>query len=106
MPFDLDAAVAEVAAGREPFRFTFGGENYELPPRMDIRALGMFTKGDVHDGLRLLLGADQFERMLASPAVFSDEAFGKLVEAYAAHQNTTVGESSASTSSSPSMAER
>jgi hypothetical protein len=108
MPFDLDAAVAEAVAtaGLEPFRFTFGGEDYELPPRMDIRALGSFTKGDVYDGLRLMLGPDQHERLLASPAVFSDDAFQKLIEAYAEHQGTTIPESAASTSSSLSTAER
>jgi hypothetical protein len=105
MAFDLDAVAAEVDEA-EPFRFTFGGDSYELPPRIDIRAIALLTKGEVGDALKVLLGPDQYERLLASPAVFNDTRFAALVEAYAQHQSVSTGELSASTSSSASTAEQ
>lgn len=99
MPFDLDAVAAEAAENGQPFEFTFGGDRYELPPRIDIRAIAFLAKGDVFDALRTLLGADQIDRLMAADAVFNDAVFAKLIEAYAAHQNVTTPESLASTSS-------
>lgn len=99
MPFDLDAVVAEGEGTAEPFCFTFGGDSYQLPPRIDIRAIALLTKGEVGDALKVLLGPDQYQRLLASPAVFDDTKFAALVEAYAQHQSVSTGESSASTSS-------
>ena len=106
MAFDLDKVAAEADGTAEPFEFTFGGDLYQLPPRMDVRALGLFTKGEVGDALKIMLGVDQYARLLESPAVFDDTRFAALMEAYAAHQGTTAGESSASTSSSKNMAVR
>lgn len=99
MPFDLDAVVAEGEGNPEPFEFTFGGDSYQLPPRIDIRAIGRLQQGDVLDALKVMLGDEQHARLMASPAVFNDTRFAALLEAYAAHQNTTAGESSASTPS-------
>ncbi len=98
MAFDLDKVAAE-ADGGEPFEFTFGGDLYQLPPRIDVRALGLLQAGRVLDALHALLGAEQTERLMAVDAVFDDRRFAALMEAYAEHQNTTVGESSASTNS-------
>lgn len=95
--FDLDAAVRE--AGGEPFAFDFGGEHYELPPQVDLRAAAAFSDARLEDGLRLLLGAEQWQRLQASPAVFSVSALKALLDAYGAHMGQTVGESQASTGS-------
>jgi hypothetical protein len=99
MPFDLDAVAAEAAGTGEPFTFTFGGDQYELPARFDVRVIALIGKGDVYDALRTLLGKDQTDRLMASDAVFNDKVFAALIEAYAEHQNVSTGESLASTSS-------
>jgi hypothetical protein len=98
--FDLDA-VAREAAG-EPFRFRFGGEDYELPSHVDIRAIAKLSIGQFYEALQLMLGDEQWQRMLAADAVFDDQTLRSLMEAYAAHSGTELGESSASTGSSRS----
>ena len=95
--FDFDALAAEETG--EPFRFRFGGEDYELPSRIDVRAVAAMAAGRMDDSLRMLLGADQWTRLQASPAVFNDHTFEALLDRYLAHEGTTMGESSASTSS-------
>lgn len=89
--FDLDAVAAE-ANGTEPFRFTFGGEQYEMPAVVDIRVVAALTTGDVGAALRRLLGEDQWARMEASDAVFDQARFKALLEAYMAHGGSTLGE--------------
>lgn len=106
MAFDLDKVVSE-ADGPEPFEFTFGGDLYQIPGRMDARVMacirqngsGELVDADMHTMLRLLLGVDQFKKLMDSPAAFTIEHMGALFSEYAAHQNVTAGESSASASS-------
>lgn len=95
--FDLDAVANE--ANGEPFRFRFGGEDYELPPSIDIRAVVAMQAGRLDEGLRALLTPAQWERVQASPSVLSGKVLLSLFEAYARHSGLTVGESSGSTSS-------
>lgn len=103
--FDLDAFIA-AEGEEEPFRFRFAGESYVLPPRLDVRALGALAAGKIFDGLRLMLGDEQWDRLQAAQATFDDRALKALFERYAAHTGTTMGEPSASTSSSPATATR
>lgn len=99
MNIDLDALVEEDEPG-EPFGFTFDDYDYELPPEMDIRAVAAIASGRLDDGLRMLLGPDQWQRLQDSPKVLSSKTLTRLFEAYAAHTNgVSVGESSASTGS-------
>ena len=99
--FDLDAMAAE-AEGREPFRFMFGGVEYELSPDLDFRVVAQLNKGLIYEGLARLLGAEQWERMQASDQLLTEDMLAKLFEAYQAHTGTSLGELSASTSSSVS----
>lgn len=101
--FDLDALIAEAAA--EPFTFLFGGEEYVCPPTIDIRAVSALAAGDLVGALRIMVGDDQWARLEASPQTLGVAAIGKLIEAYAEHQGVSVGESSGSSSSSPSTEE-
>lgn len=98
--FDLDA-VARDATG-EPFRFRFDGEEYELPPQMDFRAVARLTVGQLYEAMELALGADQWQRVLDAEAVLTMDAITKLFEAYSLHGGLALGESSASTGSSRS----
>lgn len=95
--FDLDA-VANEAEGI-PFEFTFGGEKYQLPPRVDFFAAAAFAEGDRKLGMHRLLGDEQWDRMCASAAVFDDSKLMALLDAYRAHIGASVGESDASTDS-------
>jgi hypothetical protein len=100
--FDLDALVRE--AETDPFVFTFGGEDYELPSQPDIRAVAAMTAGRLDQALTLLLGPDQWERMQSAEAVFDMTSLQALMEAYVAHGGTSLGNSQAPTSSSKSTA--
>ena len=95
--FDLDA-LANEATG-EPFRFKFGGEDYELPPTMDIRAVAAMSAGRLDAALRTMLGAEQWARLEAAPAVLNGQMLMSLFERYAKHSGFTVGEASGSTGS-------
>lgn len=96
-PFDLDAVVAEQEPP-EPFEFTFGGETYSLPGEPDVRAFAALTAERLDEGLRLLLGAEQWKRMQDSPAHFRQSQLEALIVAYGAHVGADVGESQASSS--------
>ena len=96
MPFDLDAVVREVEG--EPFAFTFGGEEYVLPAQPDILGAAAATGGRLDVLLRRLLGDEQWDRMLASPATFTNEHLETLMDAYGAHLGIDMGNSQASPS--------
>src|SRR4051812_20719228 len=51
--FDLDALVRE--AEGDPFVFTFDGDDYELAPQPDVRAVAALSAGRLDDALRMLL---------------------------------------------------
>lgn len=95
--FDLDAIGAE--ARGEPFRFRFGGEEYELPPSIDMLAVPAMVSGDILGGFRRLFTADQWERLKASPATMDLPRVLELVRRYADHSGVSLGEFVASTSS-------
>lgn len=88
--FDLDAVVAEQR--REPFRFKFGGEEFELPPGIDLRAVPAITSGDLVGGFRLLFSAEQWSKLEQSTAVLDTVAVMELTKAYLAHSGVTLGE--------------
>lgn len=100
-PFDLDAAMAEGSdEGRPPFEFAFGGESFSLPLDPDLRAIALLDNEDFYNGLRLLLGAEQWDRLLALDAVFGAEAFKALILAWQSYvTGGAEGGSSASTGS-------
>lgn len=95
--FDLDAFVSEVT--EEPFRFRFGGEQYELPARFDIRAVAALAAGRLDDALRMLLGVAQWERIQAVDAVLDERGLKALLDRYMAHSGVDLGEPLASTGS-------
>lgn len=104
--FDLDGHLAQLIADEpEPkprFRFKFGGESYTLPPSIDLRAAASMQNGNLHDGLRALLGKEQWARLMESDATFDHNALVTLMEQYAKYTGAKLGESSGSTSSSKS----
>lgn len=102
--FDLDAVIRE--AEGDPFVFTFAGDDYELPSQPDIRAIAAMSAGRLDQALSSLLGAEQWEQLQAADAVFDTNALQALMEAYAAHGGTSLGNSQAPTSSSKSTAAR
>jgi hypothetical protein len=96
MAFDLDALARETEG--EPFTFTFGGDEYELPAQPDVRAITAASAGRVEEMLERLLGADQWARLQASPALLTQEMFKGLLTAYGEHLGIDVGNLSASPS--------
>lgn len=98
--FNLDAVIAEETG--KPFTFQFAGEKYTLPPSLDAPAAVLLASGDgtqMAEGLKRLLGAEQWGRIVASDQVLTVPAIGALLEAYTAHTGATPGESSASSRS-------
>lgn len=93
--YDLDAVIAE-REPRSPFTFRFGGEVYSLPAWPDLRAAAALDTGRIYDGLRLLLGAEQWARLQAAEAVFDEDAFVDMYRAYQRHIGAALGESGAS----------
>lgn len=102
--FDLDKLLDD-NEDRDPFAFTWDGEEYELPPVRDMRAIGAIAAGHIYDGLALLLGPDQWVRLQNSPKVLSAAKMRALLDEYNRYvDGLTVGESSASSRSSRSTA--
>jgi len=97
--YDLDAAVAEKHAGVAPFLFRWGGKKYEAPIDADLEAIEAFDRGDLLDGLRLLLGDEQWENMRASGTPIGVTALRLLVDQWMAHVGINPGEGPASSSS-------
>lgn len=93
-PLDLDALAAE--QDREPFRFVFGGEEYEIAAEVDILVGSLLKQRRNDDAMRRLLGDEQWERMHRSPAVLTMEKAQALVEGWLVHCGATMGESAAS----------
>lgn len=100
---DLDALVNE--AKGVPFRFKFGGDVYDLGSHMDVRAATLMTKGDIDAAMRILMGNEQWQRMMDSPQLLTAEAFVAIFNGFAAHSGVDLPNSSDSASSSPSTAE-
>lgn len=100
--FDLDAVAAESEA--EPFPFKFGGDVYELPAHIDLRASVAWAEGHILDAFTLLLGEDQWQQIQDSDAVLDDNQFLALMDAYQKHLGLRAGESKASSRSSRSTA--
>lgn len=95
-PFNLDAVIAE-RKPREPFRFIFDGEEYELAGDIDMRvAVSLSEPDQIAVALRQMLGIEQWKRIVASPKTFDVPAFAALMEAYAKHTGADVGELQAS----------
>ena len=97
MVFKLDSYERE--ANAEPFEFEFDGDVYTLPPDFDMRHASLFTEGRVLDGLEAILGAEQWERLNASPKILSVNRVNDLLEAWCEHIGVEVGESPASSRS-------
>lgn len=96
--FDLDALDAE-ANGRL-FEFRFGGELFTLPASPDMLAFAALAEGQLYSGLKLMLGDDQWQRMLAAKATFNAEKLAALMEQYLAHNGMSLGKSQGSTAPS------
>lgn len=85
MALDLDAVTAE-ATTTEPFKFTFGGEKYKVTAEnADMRIVIRMTDNELAEALRLMLGAEQYARLDASPEAFTDERLAALYEGWCAH---------------------
>jgi hypothetical protein len=108
--YDLDAAIDEFeGAEPEPFRFSFDGEEFELPGSPNVFAWARVTSSDGDEalrGLKAIFGADQFDRLEACERVFDARALAKLVTAYAEYAQVDLGEALASPAPSNRAARR
>jgi hypothetical protein len=68
--FDLDAAAEKAAADSNaaPFAFTYRGESYEAPAALSwpLEAQRLIGLGELEPALGMLLGDDQFARLVAA----------------------------------------
>jgi hypothetical protein len=68
--FDLDAAIKAAAGEAEavPFRFSYAGADYEVPPATSwpIAAMAALAAGDLAGALTRLLGDDAYAQLEAS----------------------------------------
>lgn len=98
--FDLDALVND----GEPFRFKFGGEDYEMPPDIDLTSIALLDRGDPERALERILGEGQWKRMVDSPHAFGVKQLMALLDAYSKHLGMdSLGGSLASIASSNGM---
>jgi hypothetical protein len=98
MVYKVEAVEREGA--ETPWEFDFDGDRYSLPPDFDMRAAAKLTNGDLHGALEMLLGAEQWQRLQASPKIFSLEELGKLLQSWASDIGVDLGEFTASPPSS------
>lgn len=98
--FDLDAVIAEREALPD-FVIRFGGQEYSCPGEMDLRVLGLMTKGLIGQALDVMLGKDQVAALYRSAGQLPAKTIWSILEAYSQHSGIDVGEGLASTSSSP-----
>lgn len=80
-PLDLDAIIAD----GEPYAFRFGGEDYAMPPDIDLTSIALLDGGDPERALERLLGEAQWKRMVESPHAFGIKQLMALLEGYAKH---------------------
>lgn len=105
--FDLDAYVVEHR--QTPYRFRYGGQDFELPHASDIdwRVSEAADLGNV-EAIRILfrrgMSPDQWERFEALPQ--PAKPMGELFRRWQAHSGVKPGESPASPGSSASTARR
>lgn len=101
-PFNLDAVGADIKS----FRFTFGGQSFELPSLavLPFDVALRYTQAEEHEALKLLLGDEQWERFIALSPSFVQVR--ELAAQWFAFQGITPPESLASTGSSESTAEQ
>jgi hypothetical protein len=99
--FDLDALAAE--AEQHPFKFTFGGEEYERPP-MDMKLATEIDGLSMVEVFRKLLGDEQWDRIVASTSRLTQPMFVALLDRWESHYGSSLGESRASRRSSQSTA--
>jgi hypothetical protein len=66
--FDLNAAAEAAAAeaDRLPVEFTYNGQAYTVPgpARWPMKAQRMLARGDLDDAMALLVGAEQWDRLV------------------------------------------
>lgn len=66
-PFDLDAAVqaARAESAPVPFRFTWHGVVYEVPPALDwpMEAQALIGAGEIDQAMQMILGADAYQAL-------------------------------------------
>lgn len=97
-----DPAVRLIAdAAGDRHSFSFGGETFTLPAKLDMRVIPALQRGNFDRALSLLLGEDQMDRFLSvdSDEPFDEHKLNELVEKVAAGSGSSSGESGASTSS-------
>lgn len=105
--FDLDAFVASQEPG--PFTFTFGGREWTWPPKPDLRAIGLLRANppQLVDALRFTFRPEDWEQFIEhTGGGLTEQAIVELFNRHAAHEGSSLGESSASSASSKTTGKR
>ena len=105
----LDLTALEVEQNNTPFGFKWGDEEFTIDAGgLDLRVAGLLRRGDWGAAVEMLMGDEEWARLLDVKAVDADgkrlpfqlEHAIALVNGYSAHLGTTVGKSRASSRSS------
>lgn len=81
--FDADAFQRE--GDRPDFVFRFGGEEYRLPFSPDVRAVSRIRMDNLIGAFEAILGAEQWQRIEASPTILDLPTLKAILDAYAKH---------------------
>lgn len=79
--YDLDALEAE----GEPFRFRHAGQEYELPPDIDLTTIAVIGSGDFDRAMERMLGEEVWKGIIESDKPFGIKKMLNLLDAYAKH---------------------
>jgi hypothetical protein len=78
---DLDELLGD-APQRPPFTFRFGGQSFTISGTIDVRMAAAIDAGRLDDGLRLLLGAEQYRRLQECPGTFGAAHLKAVLDSY------------------------
>lgn len=84
-PLNLDEIAASVD---EPFRFRFGGQDFQFPNDPDVVVWELLAANQLQSFLAVLLGDDDYKRMDEIPtavASMTKERLTALIEGYQKH---------------------
>ncbi len=93
-------------AEKVPGTWVFGGETFKLTRRLDLRVQVALRRGEFDRALQMALGSEQLDRLmeLDTDEALDEVALTRLMQAWAESAGSSVGESSASPTSSKSTA--
>lgn len=86
--FDVDALMAE--RDQRPFLFRWAGEVWSFPFSMDVRVVQAVNKGEVLEAVEMLLGPEQWARLVDVPEILDVVTLKAIIDRYVERQGLSV----------------